>query len=106
MANWFEIIKSVAENAPTIIKVVKELTGSLKQTTAPTPSEPMPGTVPPPQVNRAPSETVRAVQKLLNQFVKPQPPLKEDGWMGAKTEAAIDQALEMAKPYLAMFGVK
>lgn len=107
--NLSSILALILSNPQAIQSTVAGLINMFKATTAAapvtvpgTPATPsMPAT---PAVTKKPSETIRVLQKLLNQFVKPQPALVEDGWLGEKTEKAIASAITMAQPYLAMLG--
>jgi hypothetical protein len=107
--NLSSIFALILSNPKAIEDTVAGLINMFKATTAPAPVT-VPGvpasgpTAAIAAVSKKPSEAIRALQKLLNQFVKPQPALVEDGWLGAKTEAAIMSGLTMAKPYLSMLG--
>ncbi len=105
--NLSSILALILSNPQAIESTIIGLINMFKATTAPAPIT-VPGT---PETSTAPavlavakkpSEAIRALQKILNEFVKPQPALVEDGWLGAKTEAAILTAINMARPYLAM----
>lgn len=100
--NWFNIISTVVATLPNLSTLVTDLTKALQVQTTPVPSTATLALA----GQGKPSDTVKTIQRLLNQFVKPNPPLKEDGWLGPKTEAAIQQALQMATPYLTMFGIR
>lgn len=103
--NWAAIVDTIA---PEVIKLFGKTTAPA-QPPAPPPSTPVVAPVPNPGtsvvLNRAPSAAIRELQHILNETVHPQPPLKEDGWLGPKTERALLQGLAMAKPYLASFGI-
>lgn len=98
-----KIISFILQDPSKIEATIAAIIKFFKATTAATPTT-VPSTPTSSAVEKKPSEVIRDVQKLLNQFVKPQPPLKEDGWMGDKTEAAIKQGLVMLKPYMGMLG--
>lgn len=68
-----------------ITAVLPELINLLKTTSATTPT--------PVTTSAKPSETVKMLQQLLNQFVQPNPPLAEDGWLGPKTDQALQAAI-------------
>lgn len=97
------ILSVILANPKTIESTVNAIVNMFKATTATTPTT-VPASPTTAAVEKAPSDVVKELQALLNKVVKPQPPLAEDGWMGEKTEAAIKQALVMAKPYLSMLG--
>lgn len=97
--NWLNIVTSVVSSLPSLSTVINDVVKALQVQTSPV-------VTPVGNTPIKPSETVKTLQRLLNQFVQPNPPLQEDGWLGPKTEAAINQAIQMAKPYLSMFGIK
>ncbi len=97
------IFAMLLANPKTIQSTVDGLVHMFKATTAEAPVQ-VPVGATAGSVARAPSDTIKAVQKLLNQIVKPQPPLQEDGWLGPRTEQAIKAGLAMAQPYIAMLG--
>lgn len=73
--------------------VISDIVGSLKVTTAPpTPPPPPTGTVAHPG-QTGPSEFVKSIQSWLNTNAPPAVPLKVDGWLGPKTEAAMKSLL-------------
>jgi hypothetical protein len=45
----------------------------------------------------SPDEFIRSLQVFLNLAVKPEPPLKEDGWLGPATRAAGLKGIMMFK---------
>lgn len=96
--DWAALIKGViAVGLPELIKL-------LKVTTNPTqPSTPTPLPVPVAAVLGKPSEMVKTIQTILNQFMAAG--LRVDGWLGPKTEAAFVAAIAKAKPILATFGI-
>lgn len=107
--NLSSILALILSNPQAIESTVSGLVNMFKATTAAAPTvvlgTPATGSTPAvAAVTKKPSDTIKALQHILNQFVKPQPALAEDGWLGAKTEAAIAQAITMAQPYLAMLG--
>jgi hypothetical protein len=94
--------KKVTDTVAGLVNMFKATTAAAPVTV---PAVPATDTAPAvPAVTKKPSATIKSMQHLLNQVVKPQPPLKEDGWLGDKTEAAIASAIAMAQPYLAMLG--
>lgn len=64
----------------TTVTAAADVIGSLKQTTS----------------GSKPSEFVRWIQHAVNTYGSPAVPLKEDGWLGPKTEAAV---AALAAPY-------
>ena len=57
-----------------------------------------------PDVHAAhPTDTIKWIQTVLNQFTHSN--LVVDGIWGPKTDAAMQVAIGMAKPYLSMFGI-
>lgn len=99
--NFADIISTIIKQGPSVEAFVAEFIKSFKTTTAPAPTT---ATTSSGSVTIGPSPVIKDVQHLLNLFVKPVPPLKEDGWLGKKTEDALGQAVAMAKPYLALLG--
>jgi lysozyme family protein len=97
------ILALILSNPQAIQSTVDGLVHMFKATTAVAPVQVPVGSTAG-AVARAPSDTIKAVQKLLNQIVKPQPPLQEDGWLGPRTEKAIRDGLAMAQPYITMLG--
>jgi hypothetical protein len=105
------ILSLVLSNPQAIEETVSRLVNMFKATTAPThvdvpatPAVPDIGAPATPAITKKPSDAIKQVQHLLNQFVKPTPPLAEDGWLGPRTEKAITDGIALAKPYLSMFG--
>lgn len=101
------VLAQVAANPQGAQDIVAGLINLFKATTAPTPilTPGVPG-VPGSAVKKAPHPAVKQLQAMLNRLVKPQPPLDEDGWLGAKTEDAIMKGLEMLKPYEGFLGMR
>lgn len=71
--------------APQLIDVLTSVVKGMKTETAPSPVETV----------RHPSEAIRHLQALMNRALKPNPPLQEDGWLGPRTEEAIDKAIAL-----------
>jgi hypothetical protein len=78
---------------PSLVSLLANTASSFKTTTAPStaPANPPSGTVP------VPDAALKDLQTLLNAALKLNPPLKVDGWLGPKTDAAIEQAIAMLK---------
>lgn len=57
-----------------------------------------------PAVVKKPAPEIMELQEFLNATVKPQPPLKIDGWVGTKTRDAIHKGVDILKPYTSMLG--
>jgi hypothetical protein len=74
---------------PIVQSSIQDVVGSFAKTTAAPPAS-VPTTAHP---AAAPSTFVRNGQHLINQYLKPVPLLKEDGWLGPKTEKVIRDAL-------------
>ncbi len=74
------ILKAVG---PALISLLSNVATSLKTDEPPAPS----GTTP------HPVEAIRHLQALLNVALGLNPPLREDGWLGPKTEAAIEAGI-------------
>lgn len=78
---------------PTIVSFLKNLADSIQTPTAPTATTKV----------SVPSAAIRDLQAFLNTALKLDPPLAVDGWLGPKTEAAIEQGITMFK---ALTGIK
>ncbi len=82
---------------PTLGPVISNVVTTFKATTTPVPVGipliPEPVGSPIPQIAGKPSEFVRNGQHLINLYLKPVPPLVEDGWLGKKTEDVIRKAV-------------
>lgn len=77
---------------PILISLAKNLATGLATNEPPTPAKTIPaGTV------KVPSRAIKDLQKLLNAVVKPQPPLDVDGWLGPRTEEAIEAGIAKLK---------
>ena len=83
--NWGLLI---AQLAPTIISLLSN-TSSVLKTNTPIPIEADSLSISPPKA----SEAIKDLQKLLNIALILNPPLVEDGWLGPKTEAAIEAGI-------------
>jgi hypothetical protein len=98
------ILAAAAQNPQGLISVIQPWINMYMASTAKTviaiPAV-LPGGAP---LTRGPMEEIRVLQHLLNQALKPNPPLDEDGWLGSKTRAAILQGAEKLQPYLALLG--
>ena len=90
--NWAIILEAL----PTIVSLVSNVAGTLKTANPPLADAPLVA-VPTAKASAA----VADLQRLLNAVANPQPPLVVDGWLGPKTEAAIE--LGIAK--LATLGI-
>lgn len=83
----------VLQEFPSIVKTVNEVFGSIKATAPvllgeqPTPSQKNP-------VSAHPYETIKAMQRILNQYLVLNPPLVVDGIWGPKTDAAVNTMLK------------
>ena len=90
--NWLAILQGAV---PIIVSLLSNTAGTLKTDNPPldTPLIAVP--------TAKASAAVADLQRLLNAVVDPQPPLVVDGWLGPKTEAAIE--LGIAK--LATLGI-
>lgn len=98
--NWSGIINTVVSGVMQALS--HATTPGAPTATVPAPQEPVPAPVQTGGQN-APSEAVKAIQRLLAQFVDPS--IKADGWLGPKTEQAIKDGIAKAQPYLSMFGI-
>ncbi len=87
--NWGFLI---AQLAPSIISLLSNASGALK-TDVPISNSTV--------IVSAPksSEAIKALQSLLNTALGLNAPLVEDGWLGKKTENAIEQAIIMLRNY-------
>ncbi len=47
-----------------------------------------------------PSQAIKDLQALLNKVLNLNPPLIEDGWLGPKTETAIEQGISLIRTTL------
>lgn len=84
----FAFIQALIAELPSASVVVSEVTGALKA------NSPLPQTTP--ASSKGPSQTLMAIQRVLNTYVKPTPLLKVDGLYGPKTEAAMLAGLKLA----------
>lgn len=85
--DWNSLLRSVG---PTLISILDSTVASFG-TTKPPPATP-PATVPPGTVPH-PSNAIKGLQSLLNTVLTLDPPLTVDGWLGPKTEAAIEAGI-------------
>lgn len=86
-------IVTILKQVPTIVSLLENITKAFASDTPP----PSPPAVIPPGTAAHPSAAIKDLQALLNKLVKPTPPLDEDGWLGPKTEAAIEGGIAMLK---------
>lgn len=77
---------------PTLISLLGNASGALK-TDAPITGS----TVAVP--SRGASSAIKDLQVLLNTVLELNPPLEADGWLGKKTEAAIQQGIAKLKTF-------
>lgn len=70
---------------PTLVSLLSSTATELK---TPTPTS---------DTVRRPSQAIMHLQALLNVVMNPDPPLVEDGWLGPKTEAAIEAGIVRLK---------
>ncbi len=89
--NWGLLI---AQLAPSIISLLSNTSSILKSDT-PIPIEANALSISPPKA----SEAIKNLQKLLNTALILNPPLVEDGWLGPKTEAAIEAGIARLKSF-------
>lgn len=83
--NWsllLSLIPVLLKELPAVTTVVSDITGTLSAASPLTPTSAV-----------GPSQTLMAIQRTLNTFVKPTPPLVVDGLYGLKTEAALATGL-------------
>lgn len=83
----------ILKQVPTIVSLLGNLTKAFASDIPP----PSPPAVIPPGTTAHPSAAIKDLQTLLNKLVKPTPLLDEDGWLGPKTEAAIERGIAMLK---------
>ena len=78
--------------APILISLLSNTAGALKTDT------PVPTIAPVITVSaRKASQAIADLQAVLNTVLGLDPPLVVDGWLGSKTEAAIEQAIAKLK---------
>lgn len=82
--DWSLILKV---GGPIIVSLLKNLSTGLATDAPVTPSTTV----------RMPSQAIKDLQKLLNLVVDPHPPLVVDGWVGPKTEEAIQIGIAKLK---------
>jgi len=87
--NWGLLI---AQLAPTIISLLSNTSSALK-TDTPISIEATALAISPPKA----SEAIKDLQKLLNVALMLNPPLDVDGWLGPKTENAIEMGIYKLK---------
>ena len=87
--NWFAILQGAA---PVIISLLSNTAGTLKTINPPLPDAPLFAV----STAKA-SAAIADLQRLLNAVADPQPPLNVDGWLGPKTEAAIELGIAKLK---------
>ena len=87
--NWLAILQGAA---PIIISLLSNTSATLKTNNAPLADAPLTA-VP----TSSASAAIADLQRLLNAVVSPQPPLDVDGWLGPKTEAAIELGIAKLK---------
>jgi hypothetical protein len=77
---------------PLILSLLKNLGTGLATDSPVGPVKEVPeGTV------KVPSRAIKDLQALLNVIVKPDPLLAVDGWLGPRTEEAIEEGIAMLK---------
>ncbi len=74
----------------TILSLLNYASNNWKTTTAPNKSTTVPH----------PSQAIKDLQALLNKVLNLNPTLIEDGWLGPKTETAIEQGITLIRTTL------
>lgn len=87
--NWSAIMKLVG---PTLVRLLQSTIENFGSTNEPD----QPATVPSGVVPKA-NEAIKHLQAFLNLALGLNPKLEEDGWLGPRTEAAIDQGIAKLK---------
>lgn len=87
--NWSAIMKLVG---PTLIGLLQSTVANFGSANAPE----QPATVPISVVPKA-NDAIKHLQAFLNIALSLNPKLDEDGWLGPKTEAAIDAGIAKLK---------
>jgi hypothetical protein len=83
---------------PTLAALLKSL-ADLLRTPAPVPV-PVPTPDNPPPLNpQAPNQAIKDLQTFLNAALSLNPPLVVDGWLGPKTDAAIEAGIVKIRSY-------
>jgi hypothetical protein len=80
---------NIAQVAPFVIDLLGNLKTAWKTD--------VPVSLQAPHNEPAASDAIRNLQALLNKFVVPSPDLKVDGWLGPKTEKAINDGIAMLR---------
>lgn len=87
--NWSAILKLVG---PTLVGLLQSTVANFGSPSAPPPVS----SVPPSVVPKA-NDAIKHLQAFLNVALGLDPKLNEDGWLGPKTEAAIDAGIAKLK---------
>jgi hypothetical protein len=88
---WELIIKTAM---PLIVSLLSNTAGTLKTINPPLPDAPLIA-VPTAKASAA----IADLQRLLNAVADPQPPLVVDGWLGPRTEEAIELGIAKLKSF-------
>lgn len=72
---------------PTITSFLRNLSDGIQTPTAPTATTKV----------SVPNAAIKDLQTFLNAVLKIDPPLVVDGWLGPKTDAAIEQGIALLK---------
>lgn len=87
--NWSAIMKLIG---PTLVRLLQSTIENFGSTTVPPPVS----SAPPSVVPKA-NDAIKHLQAFLNVALSLNPKLEEDGWLGPRTEAAIDLGIEKLK---------
>jgi hypothetical protein len=78
--------------APTLVALLKSLGDYFRTPAAPSPA-------PPASDSLAPDQAIKDLQAFLNSALSLNPPLAVDGWLGPKTDAAIEAGIARLRSY-------
>ena len=78
-----DITQLILTLGPTVTSLLSSLGNAFRTPSAPTPDTKVP----------VPNEAIKHLQTMLNVALALIPPLKVDGWLGPKTDAAIEAAI-------------
>jgi hypothetical protein len=95
VVNWVNVL-------PALLALLKSLGDVFRSSSPPPPpvvvSVPDP-TQRPPLLMVAPDQAVKGLQTFLNAVLQINPPLAVDGWLGPKTDAAIEAGIARLKTF-------